>query len=348
MNQMHRSRSGSRSVFMKAVIYVITMLIIVYVIVFLPTPYMINRPGTAEEIKPIVTVMDGDAEEEGSFMLTTVSVSYANLAMLATSIFDTHAEVVRKQPDRNHEEYETQQSYYMSSSQSNAIMAAYNRAGVKYAVVPEYVFVVGLSKTSPPKGDLRSGDIIRKVNDQTIHKFEDLSSLLQKFQAGDTVTVQLERSGKLIDGQMELVEIISDEGVHKPGLGISIGEVRNVKPSDAGKEVKFAKTGIGGPSAGLMFTLEIYNQLTPGDLSRGYHIAGTGTISEDGTVGSIGGIQFKIVASNRKKAELFFVPEQNYKDAKAKADEIGSTMKLIPVKRLDDALQYLDNLEPKV
>jgi PDZ domain-containing protein len=76
-------------------------------------------------------------------------------------------------------------------------------------------------------------------------------------------------------------------------------------------------------------------------------VAGTGTIAEDGTVGAIGGVQFKIVASDREKAEIFFVPEANYKVAKAKAEEIGSKMKLVPVKTLDDALDYLASLEPK-
>ncbi|MNJ72775.1 Lon protease [compost metagenome] len=96
-----------------------------------------------------------------------------------------------------------------------------------------------------------------------------------------------------------------------------------------------------------MFTLEIYNQLTPGDLSKGYRIAGTGTIAEDGTIGSIGGVQFKIVASDREQAEIFFVPEANYKDAKAKADEIGTSMKLVPVKHVEEALHYLQELPAK-
>lgn len=340
---MRQSRSG----FIKAGLYIITLAIIVYVVVYMPTPYMINQPGTAEEIKPMVTIPAGDPEEEGTFMLTTVSVSYANIAMLATSRFQAHTEVVRKEPDRNEKEYATQQHYYMSSSQSNAIMAAYNLANVEYEVVPEYVFVVGLSKTFAPKGDFQSGDIISMVDGRPVERFEDLPELLQGKKSGDRVEVVLSRNGKEIRHQVELVEIGQDSALPKAGLGVSVGEVRKVMPTDKNKEVKFADTRIGGPSAGLMFTLEIYNQLTPGDLSKGYRIAGTGTISEDGTIGSIGGVQFKIVASHREKAEIFFVPEANYKDAKAKADEIGTTMKLIPVKHADEALQYLEALPVK-
>lgn len=341
------SMRQSRSRALKAGLYVLTLAIIIYVVVYMSTPYMINQPGTAEEIKPMVSIKAGDPEEKGAFMLTTVSVSYANVWMLATARFNKHAEVVRKEPDRNDEEYETQQRYYMSSSQSNAIMAAYNKAGVKYDVVSEYVFIVGLSKENAPKGDFHSGDIIRQVNDQPVTRFEDLGTLLQGKKAGDRVPVQLERNGKTVEQQVELVEIKDAGGGHKAGLGVTVGELRKVEAADKDQEVSFANTRIGGPSAGLMFTLEIYNQLTPGDLSKGYRIAGTGTIAEDGTVGSIGGIQFKIVASDRKQAEIFFVPEENYKDAKAKAAEIGSAMKLVPVKKLDDALDYLQALEPK-
>ncbi|WP_055108508.1 SepM family pheromone-processing serine protease [Paenibacillus ihumii] len=337
----------SRSAVIKAGLYVITLAIIVYVVVYMPTPYMINQPGTAEEIRPMVTIPAGDPEEEGTFMLTTVSVSYANLAMLATSHFQAHTEVVRKEPDRNEKEYSTQQQYYMSSSQSNAIMAAYNLAGVKYEIVPEYVFVVGVSRASAPKGDFQSGDIISEVEGRKVERFEDLPALLQGKKAGDQVEVVLTRGDKEIRQQVELVEIGEEGALPKAGLGVSVGEVRKVKPVDKNKEVKFADTRIGGPSAGLMFTLEIYNQLTPGDLSKGYRIAGTGTISEDGAIGSIGGVQFKIVASHREQAEIFFVPEANYKDAKAKADEIGTTMRLVPVKHVDEALRYLDELPVK-
>lgn len=337
----------SRSIIVKAGLYILSVALLVYVVVFMPTPYMINQPGTAEEVGPMLTIPSGDKDTEGEFLLTTVSVSYANLWMLATSKLNTHAEVVRKEEGRNDEEYLTQQHYYMSSSQSSAMMAAYKKAGVQYAVVSEYVFIIGLSNSIQPKGDFHPGDIIRKVNGMKITRFEELSELLTGKQPGDQIALELERNGKVIDQTTELVEITNAEGKPKAGLGVAVGEMRNVKPESADKAVTFADTRIGGPSAGLMFTLEIYNQLTEGDLTKGYRIAGTGTISEDGKVGPIGGVEFKIVASDREDAEIFFVPEENYKDAKAKAEEIGSSMRLVSVKHVDDALEYLQRLEPR-
>lgn len=88
----------------------------------------------------------------------------------------------------------------------------------------------------------------------------------------------------------------------KPGIGIVLVEDKDVKTNP---EVKINTEQIGGPSAGLMFSLEIYNQLVEEDITKGYRIAGTGMISSDGTVGPIGGIEQKIVAADREGAEIF-------------------------------------------
>jgi PDZ domain-containing protein len=100
-----------------------------------------------------------------------------------------------------------------------------------------------------------------------------------------------------------------------------------------------------------MFSLEIYNQLIKEDLTRGYQIAGTGTINTEGTVGRIGGIEQKIVAADNAGAEIFFAPNENdakdsnYKAAAATAKDIETDMKIVPVDTFDDAVEYLRNLD---
>ena len=81
-----------------------------------------------------------------------------------------------------------------------------------------------------------------------------------------------------------------------------------------GAEVEFKTSNIGGPSAGLMFTLEIMNQLLDEDLTKGYNIAGTGEMLEDGTVGRIGGADFKVIAASRQDMEIFFAPADDLPD----------------------------------
>ncbi|HJV30720.1 MAG TPA: S16 family serine protease, partial [Bacillales bacterium] len=110
---------------------------------------------------------------------------------------------------------------------------------------------------------------------------------------------------------------------------------------------------IGGPSAGFMFSLEIYNQLTKEDLTKGYQIAGTGTIASDGKVGPIGGIEQKIIAADKAGAEIFFAPNEegskhsNYRDALKTAKDIGTKMKIVPIDTFDDAIKYLNTLHNK-
>ncbi|WP_411349704.1 PDZ domain-containing protein [Paenibacillus sp. WLX2291] len=324
--------------------YLICLLILVYVLVYMPTPYVINAPGTANELKPIVSVSDGDADEKGTFMLTTVSVSYANMAMLIGSVFDSNEEIGPKPAQSDRKEYAAEQLYYMNSSQSNAIAAAYTKAKIAYKVEPQYVFVVNV-----PEGNtwIHAGDKFVQVDGQNIASFEQLERVLNSKKAGDIVKTVIDRAGTTVNQNITLTQFQNADGKTRVGFGVSIGEVQKIIPDDPAHEVKFANTSIGGPSAGLMFTLEIYNQLTSGDLTRGYRVAGTGTIDANGQVGMIGGVQHKVVAAQNNGATIFLVPQGNYNDAKAQLDKMHSTLKLIPVNTLDDALQALSELPAK-
>lgn len=336
---------------LRLVLYIAFLAIMLYVLVYMPTPYIITQPGSAEAVKPMVEVKNGDEKEEGQFLMTTVSASYANLSLLFLSKFNEHAEIVKKSDrlqGRTKDEYSAEQVYYMSDSQSSAMEAAYEKAGIAYKIVPKYIYVTGLSKDPAPQGDIKAGDKILSVNGTATPDPEVLSKQLADKKVGDTVQMQLERDGETITSEITLVQIEDSEtGKTRPGLGVMIGVIQKVKSEDSAYQIHFKDTQVGGPSAGLMFTLEIYNQLTPGDLTKGHIIAGTGTISKDGTVGAIGGVVHKIVAADREHAEIFFVPKDNYEDAKKKAESIGTDMVLVPVETLDDALEYLDTLETK-
>lgn len=330
--------------------YLFTFIVIVYVAVFMNTPYIVYQPGSASEVAPMIKVENADPDEQGTFMMTTVSASYANVALLVASVFNSHSEVVLKETrlqDKTEQEYAAEQVFYMSSSQSNAVEAAYHAADVPYEDVVDYLYVFSVPDTSN-QGKFRPGDKIISVSGQKIPDPEALATLLSSMKVGDDVEVILQRDGKEVKEQVKLVEVQDKEDTAvRPGLGVVIGAVQRVKPQQEGKAVSFVDTNVGGPSAGLMFTLEIYNQLTPGDLTKGHRVAGTGTINAEGTVGSIGGVKHKIVAADRKDAEIFIVPVKNYEEAKAKADAIGTDMKLVPVSTLDEALKYMKELPVK-
>lgn len=341
--------SNTKSQVIRVFKYIFIVTLICYVVVYMPTPYIVYQPGSAEEVKPMITVKDGDNTEQGTFMMTTVSASYANIALLALSSFNSNAEVDKKQTrlgDKSKEEYAAEQLFYMSDSQSSAVEAAYTEAHVPYQILNEYLFVFSTPKDASNSQYFQPGDKVLEVDSDPISDTVDLASLLKSKKIGDIVPVKLERAGHVLVEKVPLVSIQDSEtNATRPGLGIMIGTMQKVTAKDAKKQVEFVNTKVGGPSAGLMFTMEIYNQLTPGDLTKGYRVAGTGTISADGTVGPIGGVKHKIVAADREKAQLFFVPKDNYEEAKAKADDIGTNMVLIPVSTLEDALKYMEQLD---
>jgi len=323
---------------------------------FVPLPYMMWSPGSAEEIRPIVSVKQGADEEKGTLMLTTVMVSDTNFVKYVYAMFNPHAELYKKKDflpkGETLGQYFAKQQYTMVSSQSSAIQAAYHKAGVLFHIQSEGVAVRQTIADMPASKELQIGDYILSVASQDIYSLDDLYNSLNSKQAGDTVDI-VYRRGKMehktsvqiaLFPQDSQTEEDADASEPRSGLGISPVEIQSVQANDEEKQVTISVEDIGGPSAGLMFALEIYNQLVPGDITKGHRIAGTGTIDPEGYVGPIGGVQHKIVAANRAGAEIFFAPSENYSVALAKAQKIGSKMKVISVNTMDDALLFLDSL----
>lgn len=360
----------------------LALLAVLYALYFIPVPYYIYKPGTAEELKPMVQVAGADTEERGTFMLTTVTMARSSVLSYLTARLNPYAEL-RKKKDvlrgSSEEEYSTRQEYVMIDSQSNAIQAAYNKADIPYKIESQGVLVMATIEGYPADGILHPGDRILKVGERTIMKHADIVEELKPHKEGDAVdiTVQRGKEEKTVSVTLKDLNTLdqarngqSNEpgngagsgaaAESRVGLGISTAELLRIVPENGDHEVKIDAGEIGGPSAGLLFSLEIYNQLTPGDLSKGYRIAGTGTIDADGNVCSIGGIRQKIVAADREKADIFFAPVDrkkgecgltadvpNASDAADQARKIGTKMKVVPIATMEQAVRYLEQLPEK-
>lgn len=158
-------------------------------------------------------------------------------------------------------------------------------------------------KGMPAYGKIEVGDKIKSVDGHTYESADKMVSYISSKKAGTTVRFILERNGKEITQNVTLKPF--KEEPKRVGIGVSLFTDRHVKVSPS---VKVDIENIGGPSAGLMMSLEIYNQLTKEDETHGYAIAGTGTIDADGTVGPIGGIDQKVVAADKAGKDIFFAP----------------------------------------
>ncbi|OLN21481.1 hypothetical protein BTO30_14715 [Domibacillus antri] len=335
-----------------AVTYI--LLIIIIAAAFIPLPYYITKPGGAHELDPIVHVEGGDENDTGTFMLTTIRMGPANIYSSIWAYFREFEEILPKEdvryPHESDNEYNVRQFHLMDTSQQNAITVAFDEAGKSYDWTYKGVYVLGVFPGMPAEEVLEAGDRITEIDGRELKESKEMTNYVQLKKAGETVTVTYNRDDQEKKAEISLKSFPELGG--KSGLGISLADDRTL---ESDPEVTLEAEEIGGPSAGLMFSLEIYDQLMEEDMAAGRRIAGTGTIEADGTVGRIGGIEQKVVAADRAGAEIFFAPDDelpdemngvptNYEEAKKAAAEIKTDMDIVPVKTFSDAVHYLSSL----
>lgn len=336
---------------------VIFFFIVTYGLFFMSTPYVIQKPGTAEDVGPMVQVNNPDVAEGSVLMLTTVRQMYPNWFMYVVAHFnskwDIYVEKDLRPPGESRSDYSERQAIVMLSSQSNALQAAYEVADIPYYLDYKGVVINRVIEGMPAAGVLRVGDIIVEFDSKSITRSDEVFDWVKGKKVGKKVSIGYKRQDELLYSDLVIGDyalLPNDQGEvvkgldEQPGLGISPVDVAEIRAVDENRQVTVDVKDIGGPSAGLIFALEIVDQLTPDDLTKGYRIAGTGTISPDGIVGPIGGIHHKVVAADREEADIFFVPDKNEQAAIERADELGIDLKIVPVTTIQDALDYLRDI----
>ncbi|MFD1444905.1 SepM family pheromone-processing serine protease [Thermoactinomyces vulgaris] len=330
------------------VIAFIGLVAVIGALFLVPIPYYTISPGSAEDVSPLVNVKGHPPDEQGDFYLTTVSMKEGVLIDYLYSFLSGNVDLIHEEKvlaeGESDEDYERRQAESMQMSQNHAVIAAYRYAGKPVTVRVRGIEVLRLIDGS---GGLEEGDLITQIDHQPVRSVEQLTGYLSRKKAGEKVHVRVVRQQTPRDLLVRLTSLPATKGKEKAGLGI-VPVLKTEIQTDPSVRIDSAK--IGGPSAGLMFSLEVLNRLMPEDLTRGYRIAGTGTISPDGQVGQIGGIEYKITAAAEKGAELFFCPadktpaDQNEKLAKATVKAKKFPMKVIPVRSLNEAVEYLKRL----
>lgn len=318
---------------------------------FYSLPYYVSKPGMAKELNPIIEVENG-YDEEGSFMLTTIRMGKANIYNYIIALFSDYQEIFPleaiRSEEESEEEYNVRQLHMMAGSQQNAIEVAYKKAALPVHYNFNGVYVLNVVEDMPAAKKLEPGDRIFKVDDLEFQSSEEFIDYVAGKSEGDEITLTFMRRNKEHETVIK-VQAFPDEPTR---VGVGIGLVDD-KELQVEPKIEINTEDIGGPSAGFMFSLEIYNQLTEEDYTKGYEIAGTGTISSDGTVGRIGGIEQKIVAADKAGADIFFAPfedgaeDSNYNAAVKTAKDIETDMEIVPVNNFDEAIAYLEKLQPK-
>jgi len=296
------------------------------------------QPGIAAELSPMIEVKDG-YENQGEFLLTAVSSRRAVVwDYFYISLFspeDKELTSISAQLPENMEmnEYIELMAELMEESKLQAQAVAFREAGYDVEVSGEGAEIVEVMEAGSAYNNLKKGDLITAVDGKKVEMAADAVNIIKNRNIGDIVEITIIRDEKTIDFDLETLELEGNEG--NPSIGVLISS-KGLDYNIPG-EVNFKTENIIGPSAGSVFSLEIYNQLIPEDITGGHRIAGTGTISLDGEIGRIDGVKYKIMAAKEAGVDLFIVPEENYEIA----SQFAGDLKLLKVKTIKEIIEYL-------
>ena len=313
-------------------------------------PYVIISPGYATPLDENVISVDGAQtyDHNGNVLFLTVRVTNhdPNVWRVVTSWLDPDREVVKRTDAvgcASDAENIAINARLMAQSQDAAKDVALTRLGYTVeADPPEVTIADAVCSDVPAYGGLRAGDRVLAIDDQPVSQLTDVGPIVEAHQPGEPTTVTYSR-----EGATETTRIVTGRRTAKgacvpvkrvttgtPCLGVVLEPFVTYRfPID----VKIDTQKVGGPSAGLAFTLAIIDDLTPGDLTGGRRVAVTGTINPDGAVGPVGGVEQKAITARHNDVSMMLVPKDEVKDARRGAGDV----KVVGVDTIDDALAAL-------
>jgi len=308
---------------------------------FVDVPYVSLGPGptfdTLGEVegKQVVAIEGADVHPtSGHLNMTTVSQhDDLKLGQAMVLWMSGREQLVPRDlvypPDKSRDEIEKANNTDFRQSEDSAEYAA-----LLYLDYPMAVSVESVNEDGPSAGKLEDGDAIDAVNGKPVANLDDFQALIKPTKPGDTVSLDYRRK----DGDLGVATVTLGKHPDKDQGYLGVGVL---DAPWAPFSIDFNLANVGGPSAGLIFSLAVVDKLTTGDLNGGNFVAGTGTITGDGKVGPIGGITHKMVAAREAGATIFLVPADNCDEAKT-AYEDG--MELVKVETLDQAVAALKTL----
>ena len=308
-----------------------------------PLPYASYSPGPTfdilgtDENRAEVIQIDGHKAyyDDGQIRFTTViASSYGQKLTLGDALarwFDPDRAVVPYDvvhpPEQSKKDEEAEGQVQMSTSQDTAKAVALKEIGVD---VPTAVQAAAVAADGPAADKLLPGDLFQEVDGEPVTDADQIVKAVQKHTDLSNVEFKILRDEDELTVRVK--PRLDDEGVPKVGVQVGLGYEFPFKI-----QLRIDPT-VGGPSAGLMFSLAIYDTLTPGSMTGGATVAGTGELLPDGTVGPIGGIAQKIAGAQEAGAELFFVPKDNCPDVK----DLDPDLRLVKATSMHEARLALE------
>lgn len=301
-------------------------------------PYLAWSSGPVSDAADTIEIEGPEVfAPDGELLMLTVLSQDVNIFEAFIAGVDPTIDLVAKEkvrpPDESDEEYRTRVLSQMDESQTRAITVALAELG--YEMVPQEVIINEIVVGLPADGVLELGDVVTSINGEEITRAADVPAAIAGLEPGTQITVGVVREGSVREVEVTLAARENDP--ESPIIGVVLREI-----TEPPFPVAIEAGNVGGPSAGMMHALAIIDNLTPGQLTKGHVVAGTGTIQFDGTVGNIGGIRQKVPAAEAAGATVILVPAGNYEEALT-AHRNG--IEIVPIATLEEAVAYLEGLE---
>lgn len=331
-----------------AVLSSVVFLVLTLVLALAPVPFVGWSPGSTVDLAgsdangvPALGVEDLPTTPlNGELRLTTVAQTRVDsrIGLLEAMVNHamSHRDVLPRKviypPGKSSEEVKAQDIALMRDAQADAVVAALRAAGQPVTELP---MVVSVTISGPALNRLQPGDMIMKVDGNAAQTINDVSAAIQGHRVGEPVVFTVDRSG--VEETVTVTTVAAPNNPQQPYIGIRLGVGYRYNAT-----INYGiDPAIGGPSAGAVFALAIYDLITPDDLLAGRRIAGTGGITPEGKVTAIGGIQQKIRGAEKAGAQVFLVPADNCQDVAG----VRTSMELVKADTLREAIGALQKLK---
>lgn len=311
-----------------------------YIVCTFPVNYYIVVGGGVSDIESRIVVEDG-YNSEGSFNISYVSelrgtILTYGLSYVIPSWDRESIDDYKYSESDDYDDIEFRGKLDLASANGSAIKTAYTLAEKDYKEISSKIYVIAIFDEYETNFEVQ--DELVSINGKSFETTSEYSSYVQEFDAGEEIEVEVVRDDKLQKIKCKLYEE-EDRKI----FGVALQQVKEYE-TDPEVEIKF-KSEESGPSGGLITTLEIYNRLVKEDITNGFTVAGTGTVDDSGTVGSIGGVRYKVIGADAGGADVFLVPSgKNYEEAVKVKKEKNLDIKIIGVSTVEEAISELEKL----
>lgn len=303
-----------------------------------PLPAFIEMPGSAVGIPACITIdEEPDAAVHGDFMITTITQREATVFDLALATVVDDRRVIPRQDllgGRQRRDFLSQQRQVFVDATERAVLVALETVGLAVRREGSGVRVVEVLDGAPADGALRAGDVITAVDGDEVRTTDDLIAAIDD---GAPLTVRIERDAETLQVVLE-PEVRDVDGERRAVIGVRI-ETRDPE-IELPLDVDVNSGRVGGPSAGLMIGLAVFDLIDDDDLAAGRRIAGTGTLALDGRVGRIDNIDLKVTAALAEGADVFVAPSSQA-DVAAAAVPDGADLVVIGAETFEEAMSQL-------